>query len=87
MYAGCGNQLLVGYTRGLVLVWDRSTTSVTGTFISSQQLECATWRAEQRLVSAHNDGSFVIWDSETGEQVETRVPGSLLFEKLCTHAP
>ena len=37
--SGCPNQLVVGYTRGLVLLWDRAAASAITTFISAQQLE------------------------------------------------
>ena len=53
-----------------MLLWDRAASCSVTTFISQQQLEAVVWRAENRIVSAHNDGSFVIWDTETGEQVE-----------------
>ena len=62
------NQLIIGYTRGLVLLWDRAASCSVTTFISQQQLEAVVWRADNRIVSAHNDGSFVIWDTETGDR-------------------
>jgi len=65
------NQLVVGYTRGLVLLWDRAASCCLATFVSQQQLESVVWRSNsQNIVSAHNDGSFVVWDAESGEQTE-----------------
>lgn len=63
-------QLVIGYTRGLVLLWDRSASCSLATFISQQQLESVAWRSDSTLVSAHNDGSYVVWDVVTGEQAE-----------------
>jgi len=64
--------LVVGYTRGLVLVWDRNTQSTTNTLISQQQLESLCWMggSVSNLVTCHNDGSYVVWDTSNGEQVE-----------------
>ena len=72
-HPGLASVLVVGYTRGLVLVWDRNTVTSLSTMVSPQQLESFHWRLggeEQSLVTCHNDGSFVIWDPATGEQRE-----------------
>jgi len=63
---------IIGYTRGLVLIWDKSTQLTTSTLISQQQLENLCWKSgsSNSLVSCHNDGSYIIWDIETGEQIE-----------------
>ena len=49
----------------------RSASCCLATFVSQQQLESVVWRSNSpNIVSAHNDGSFVVWDAETGEQAE-----------------
>jgi len=64
--------LVVGYTRGLVLVWDRNSKTSRCTLVSQQQLESLCWRfgTSDSIVTCHNDGSYVVWDSNTGEQKE-----------------
>ena len=74
-HPGMSSVLVVGYTRGLVLVWDRNTQQSLATMVAQQQLESFTWRtgsseAGDSLVTCHNDGSYVIWDPVTGEQRE-----------------
>ena len=49
----------------------RAASCCLATFVSQQQLESVVWRSNsQNIVSAHNDGSFVVWDAESGEQTE-----------------
>ena len=50
------NRLLVGYTRGLVVLWDRAAQAATHTFVSQQQLESLAWIGDCQFVSSHNDG-------------------------------
>ena len=76
-HPGLASVLVVGYTRGLVLVWDRNTAASLTTLVSQQQLESFHWRlappeaeAGPSLVTCHNDGSYVVWDPDTGEQRE-----------------
>ena len=68
-HPGMSSVLVVGYTRGLVLIWDRNTASSLATMVSQQQLESLHWRGES-LVTCHNDGSFAVWDSNTGQLKE-----------------
>jgi lethal(2) giant larvae protein len=50
------NRLLVGYTRGLVVLWDRAAQAAVHTFVSQQQLESLAWSGDSQFVSSHNDG-------------------------------
>ena len=68
-HPGLSSVLVVGYTRGLVLIWDRNTAASLATMVSQQQLESLHWRGDS-LVTCHNDGSYVSWDPDTGEQRE-----------------
>ena len=43
-------RLLIGYTRGLIVLWDTKTQAALQTYVASQQLESLAWR---------NDGSQV----------------------------
>ena len=77
---GMSSTLVVGYTRGLVIIWDKNTASSICTMVSQQQLESFYWKGRDScvqgddtcpsLVTCHNDGSYVIWDTATGEQRE-----------------
>jgi lethal(2) giant larvae protein len=50
------NRLLIGYTRGLVVLWDKATQAAVHTFVSQQQLESLAWTGDGQFVSSHNDG-------------------------------
>lgn len=50
------NNILIGYNRGLMVLWNRVENVASKTFISSQQLECLCWKDEHLFISAHNDG-------------------------------
>ncbi|XP_077315728.1 LLGL scribble cell polarity complex component 2 isoform X1 [Lithobates pipiens] len=73
------NQLLIGYSRGLMMAWDTSTGCSVRHFLGTQQLENVFWcRDAQQIISCHNDGGYNQWDA-TGECVqqspmESKVP-------------
>ncbi|XP_041978692.1 lethal(2) giant larvae protein homolog 1 [Aricia agestis] len=57
------HRLLVGYNRGLVVLWDRTAAAPTHTFVSNQQLESLCWNDDgEHFTSSHNDGSYVTWE-------------------------
>lgn len=63
------NRILIGYARGLIALWDTKSNSSAKTYVSSQQLESLAWRNDgSQFVSAHNDGSFVIWSKEGSDE-------------------
>ncbi|XP_013142999.1 PREDICTED: lethal(2) giant larvae protein, partial [Papilio polytes] len=56
-------RILVGFNRGLVVLWDRTAASPTHTFVSNQQLESLCWNDDgEHFTSSHNDGSYVTWE-------------------------
>ncbi|XP_026936464.1 LLGL scribble cell polarity complex component 2 isoform X5 [Sagmatias obliquidens] len=56
------NQILIGYSRGLVVIWDLQGSCVLCHFLSSQQLENVCWQRDGHLiVSCHSDGSYCQW--------------------------
>ncbi|XP_037094140.1 lethal(2) giant larvae protein homolog 1-like [Pollicipes pollicipes] len=71
------DKILVGYNRGLMVVWDRKQLNaervgiwdrkmVHGdqTYVCNQSLETVCWsRDGAEFMSAHNDGSFIIWNA------------------------
>ncbi|XP_046447749.1 lethal(2) giant larvae protein homolog 1-like isoform X2 [Daphnia pulex] len=56
------DHILIGYTRGLLVLWNCKTLSAVQTFVASQQLESVSWHPNgKKFVSAHNDGSYMVW--------------------------
>uniref|UniRef100_A0A8C6RVS6 LLGL2 scribble cell polarity complex component n=1 Tax=Nannospalax galili TaxID=1026970 RepID=A0A8C6RVS6_NANGA len=56
------NQILIGYSRGLVVIWDLQGSRVLYHFLSNQQLENVSWQRDGRLiVTCHSDGSHCQW--------------------------
>uniref|UniRef100_A0A8D1IVQ8 LLGL scribble cell polarity complex component 2 n=1 Tax=Sus scrofa TaxID=9823 RepID=A0A8D1IVQ8_PIG len=73
------NQILIGYSRGLIVIWDLHGSRVLCHFLSSQQLENVCWQRDGRLiVSCHSDGSYCQWpvsgDSQQPEPLHSCVP-------------
>ncbi|CAH1129271.1 unnamed protein product [Ceutorhynchus assimilis] len=65
---GQPNNILIGYNRGLMVLWNRSDNIASKTFISNQQLESLCWKDEQHFFSSHNDGSYMEWDINQSEK-------------------
>ncbi|KAJ8934155.1 hypothetical protein NQ318_012851, partial [Aromia moschata] len=75
------NNILIGYNRGLIVLWNRVDNNAVKTFISNQQLEALCWKDEKYFLSSHNDGSYMEWnidqtDKPCGEPVTTYGPYS-----------
>ncbi|XP_074039294.1 LLGL domain-containing protein l(2)gl isoform X1 [Leptinotarsa decemlineata] len=63
------NNILIGYNRGLIVLWNRVDNSAVKTFISNQQLESIYWKEDGRhFLSSHNDGSYMEWDIDQSEK-------------------
>ncbi|XP_039300552.1 LLGL scribble cell polarity complex component 2-like, partial [Nilaparvata lugens] len=68
---GNPDNVLIGNNRGLMVLWNRKTSTAEQTFISSQQLESVSWEADgQQFVSAHNDGSYAYWGCTSSKPQE-----------------
>uniref|UniRef100_A0A671X1C0 LLGL scribble cell polarity complex component 1 n=1 Tax=Sparus aurata TaxID=8175 RepID=A0A671X1C0_SPAAU len=60
-------KILIGYSRGLVVLWDLSTRQVEQLFLGKQQLESLVWeRSGNLFVSSHNDGGYSVWTVTNG---------------------
>ncbi|XP_042198307.1 LLGL scribble cell polarity complex component 2 isoform X2 [Callorhinchus milii] len=73
------DQLLVGYSRGLVVLWDLQNNRATHHFLGDQQLDSVTWQRDGRqIVSSHSDGSYCQWpvssNDKQPEPLENKVP-------------
>ena len=59
-------KLLIGYARGLIVLWDRKEAKAEKTYYANQQLEAIAMRSDgDQFISAHNDGSYIMWDTTT----------------------
>ncbi|XP_075033942.1 LLGL scribble cell polarity complex component 2 isoform X2 [Mixophyes fleayi] len=71
--------LLIGYSRGLMMVWHVSSRRSVQHYLGTQQLENIFWcRDAQQIISCHSDGGYSQW-AATGEHVqqspvETKLP-------------
>uniref|UniRef100_A0A8C8S0Z8 LLGL scribble cell polarity complex component 2 n=1 Tax=Pelusios castaneus TaxID=367368 RepID=A0A8C8S0Z8_9SAUR len=73
------DQILIGYSRGLIVLWDLHNNRVSHHFLGSQQLENLFWRKDGReIISCHYDGSYAQWpvssDNRQPEPLESKVP-------------
>uniref|UniRef100_A0A3P9Q666 LLGL scribble cell polarity complex component 1 n=2 Tax=Poecilia reticulata TaxID=8081 RepID=A0A3P9Q666_POERE len=67
-------KILIGYSRGLVVLWDLGTRHADQLFLGKQQLESLVWeRSGSLFVSSHNDGGYAVWPITSGNS--------------CTHQP
>nr|XP_033770016.1 lethal(2) giant larvae protein homolog 1 isoform X1 [Geotrypetes seraphini] len=56
------SKILIGYSRGLLVLWNQSTRCVEHLFLGKQQLESLSWeRRGQSIVSSHSDGGYMVW--------------------------
>ncbi|XP_063816680.1 LLGL scribble cell polarity complex component 2 isoform X2 [Pseudophryne corroboree] len=71
--------LLIGYNRGLMMVWHVLTGRSVCHYLGTQQLENIFWcRDAQQIISCHSDGGYSQWEA-TGERIqqapmETKLP-------------
>ncbi|XP_066246031.1 lethal(2) giant larvae protein homolog 1 isoform X2 [Euwallacea similis] len=65
---GQPNNILIGYNRGLMVLWNRADNIAVKTFISNQQLENLCWKGDQHFITSHNDGSYMEWDVTQSEK-------------------
>ncbi|KAM6345321.1 LLGL scribble cell polarity complex component 2-like isoform 3-T3 [Alca torda] len=73
------DQILIGYSRGLIVLWDLQNNKVTHHFLGSQQLENLYWQRDgSKFISCHYDGSYTQWpvssDNRQPEPLENHVP-------------
>ncbi|XP_047920160.2 LLGL scribble cell polarity complex component 2 isoform X4 [Anser cygnoides] len=73
------DQILIGYSRGLIVLWDLQNNKVTHHFLGSQQLENLYWQRDgSKFISCHYDGSYTQWpvssDNRQPEPLENVVP-------------
>ncbi|GAU88392.1 hypothetical protein RvY_01100-2 [Ramazzottius varieornatus] len=66
------DQVLIGYSKGLLVLWDLREKRSISSFWAAQQLESVCWNADgSRFFSSHNDGSYFTWEpSKPNEPAE-----------------
>ncbi|UYV62473.1 LLGL1 [Cordylochernes scorpioides] len=58
-------KILIGYDRGLKVLWDIKELNAEHTYVGTQQLESLCWhRSGTQFMSAHNDGSYIVWNTD-----------------------
>ncbi|XP_006001736.1 LLGL scribble cell polarity complex component 2 [Latimeria chalumnae] len=73
------DQILIGYSRGLIALWDLQNNHATHHFVKNQQLENASWQKDgRRIISCYSDGSYCQWlvssNDQLPEPLEDKVP-------------
>ncbi|KAI2658342.1 LLGL scribble cell polarity complex component 2 [Labeo rohita] len=64
-------QVLIGYSRGLMVLWDLDRRRPIQHFLGTQQLESVWWMEDgANILSSHSDGSYCQW-TVTGEDPQT----------------
>nr|XP_010598531.1 lethal(2) giant larvae protein homolog 1 isoform X2 [Loxodonta africana] len=60
------NKILIGYSRGLLVIWSQTARCVERVFLGNQ-LESLCWeRSGSTVVSSHSDGSYAVWPADLG---------------------
>lgn len=58
------NKILIGYQRGLIVLWDKKNLCADQTYVCSQQLESVCWHTDAaHFTTSHNDGSYMVWSA------------------------
>lgn len=74
------DKILIGYSRGLVLLWVQSTRQVENLFLSNQQLESLSWeRSSKTFVSSHSDGSYMVWPVNNARSKSQPITSSIPY--------
>uniref|UniRef100_A0AAR2K8F8 LLGL scribble cell polarity complex component 2 n=1 Tax=Pygocentrus nattereri TaxID=42514 RepID=A0AAR2K8F8_PYGNA len=64
-------QVLIGYSRGLMVLWDLDRRCAIQHFLGTQQLESVCWMEDGgNILSSHSDGSYCHW-TVTGKDPQT----------------
>ncbi|XP_039595549.1 LLGL scribble cell polarity complex component 2 isoform X1 [Polypterus senegalus] len=56
------NQILIGYSRGLLVLWDVKSKTATHFFLGNKKLESVWWCHDgDQVISSHSDGTYCHW--------------------------
>ncbi|XP_061202715.1 lethal(2) giant larvae protein homolog 1 [Neopsephotus bourkii] len=75
------SRLLIGYSRGLVVLWEQGTRVVQHLFLGNQQLESLAWeQSGESIVSSHSDGGYMVWAvSGAGQKTQQPVMSTIPY--------
>lgn len=66
------NKMVIGYSRGLMVLWDNQTLNADQTYICNKDLHSVSWHGSgTKFMSAHNDCSYFIWGVDSSKAVES----------------
>ncbi|XP_053327860.1 lethal(2) giant larvae protein homolog 1 isoform X2 [Spea bombifrons] len=72
-------QILIGYSRGLVVWWECETRKVLHLFLGNQQMESIYWeRGGKSFISSHSDGGYMVWEASVSSSVTTQASTSTI---------
>lgn len=78
------NNILIGYNRGLIVLWNRVDNTAVKTYVSNQQLESVCWKEDGIcFISSHNDGSYLEWNTEQTAKPSDTERNMYQMEKPC----
>lgn len=67
---GNPENLLIGYERGLMVLWNMRKPAAEQTCISMQGVESLDWKDDETFISSHNDGSYMVWSTKMSEPTQ-----------------
>ncbi|XP_022916419.1 lethal(2) giant larvae protein isoform X2 [Onthophagus taurus] len=80
---GHPNNILIGYNRGLLVLYNRADNVALKTFPSQQQLESLCWHDDgEGFTTSHNDGSYLTWELSDYNDEDNPLP-----EPTTTYGP
>ncbi|RWS26277.1 lethal(2) giant larvae protein 1-like isoform X2 [Leptotrombidium deliense] len=60
---GNDDKILIGYNKGLMVLWDNEKLVADHYYVANQQLESVCWlRNGEQFMSSHNDGGYIVWN-------------------------
>lgn len=66
------NKMVIGYSRGLMVLWDNQTLNADQTYICNKDLHSVSWHGSgTKFMSAHNDCSYFIWGVDSSKALES----------------
>nr|CAB3263448.1 lethal(2) giant larvae protein homolog 1 [Phallusia mammillata] len=69
------SQILIGYNRGLIVLWDDSSQSVESFYLSEKGLESISWLSNSKeFMTAHTDGYLCTWRLESSSPHTSYIP-------------
>lgn len=66
------NKMVIGYSRGLMVLWDKQRLNADQTYICNKDLHSVSWHGSgTKFMSAHNDCSYFVWGVDSAKAVES----------------